>query len=256
MLSFTLSFVSQGLRVSWFVRWVILFELTWIFGVVGMVIESFFFMTTGAVSSILNAFFTILNFLLPGMFVSVMIAVLFRPSQTESVRYSLTTFFSSRNISQWSWRFACALLAYPVIYFSFGLILQPLLRDFFSQGLYELTTPTGGQWIPLQLLRSFFFLLVSLPVVIWWSGSRRRLWLALGSSIFVLTAFLAVFTAYGFPWQMRLFRGLELLADGLAYAGALIILLVREQVEGQKEAENVRKEISPLESEIYKTIHA
>jgi hypothetical protein len=243
ILSLALSFVSINLRVCWFLHWVILFELTWVFGVVGMVIESFFFMTTGAVSSILNALFTVLSFLLPNLFLSGAIALLFRPPGTESFLHSLNTFFSSRNVSQWYWRFASAVLAYPLIYFTFGLIVQPFIKDFYSQGMYELTTPTWGQLIPLQLLRSFIFLLVSLPVVIWWSSSRRGLWLALGFSIFVLTAFMAVITAYWFPWEMRLFHGLELLADGLIYAGMLVMLLGREQVEGQKEAENVRREI-------------
>ena len=243
ILSLALSFVSFNLRVGWFLRWVILFELTWVFGVVGMVIESFFFMTTGAASSILNAFFTVLSFLLPGLFVSVVIAILFRPPQTESFLHGLNTFFSSRNISQWLWRFASALLAYPLIYFTFGLIVQPFIRDFYAQRMYELTTPTWGQLIPLQLTRSFLFLLVSLPVVIWWNGSRRGMWLTLGSSIFALTAFMAVITAYWFPLQMRLFHGLELLADGLIYAGSLVMLLGRKQTEGQKEAENVRREI-------------
>lgn len=242
ILSLALSFVSRGLRVNWFLRWIILAELTWVFGAVGMVIESFFFMTTGAVSSILNALFTVLSFLSPSLFVSGAIAILFRPPQTESFLHSLNTFFSSRNVSQWSWRFVSALLAYPLIYFSFGLIVQPFIKDFYAQGMYELTTPTWGQLIPLQLARSLIFLLISLPVVIWWNGSRRGLWLALGSSIFVLTAFMAVITAYWFPWQLRLFHGLELLADGLVYAGALVMLLGREQAERRKEAENVRKE--------------
>lgn len=244
ILSFALSFVSHNLRLNWFLRWIILAELIWVFGAVGMVIESFFFMTTGAVSSVLNALFTVLSFLLPGLFVSGAIAILFRPPQVESFQLALNKFFSSRNVSQWFRRFGSALLAYPLIYFTFGLIVQPFIKDFYAQGMYELTTPTWGQLIPLQLTRSFLFLLVSLPVLIWWNGSRRGLWLALGSSIFALTAFMAVITAYWFPWQMRLFHGLELLADGLVYAGAVVLLLGREQVEGREEAKDVRKEIS------------
>lgn len=243
IMSLALSFVSFSLRVGWFLRWVILFELAWVFGAVGMVIESFFFMTTGAVSSILNALFTVLSFLLPSLFTSGVIAILFRPSQTESFLHSLNTFFSSKNASQWSWRFVSAFLAYPLIYFTFGLIVQPFIKDFYAQGMYELTTPTWGQLIPLQLGRSFLFLLVSLPVLIWWNGSRHGLWLTLGFSIFALTAFMAVITAYWFPWQMRLFHGFELLADGLVYAGALVILLGRKQAEGRIEAEHIQKEI-------------
>lgn len=236
ILSFALSFISRGLRVSWFVRWIILFELTWVFGTVGMVIESFFFMTTGAVSSLLNAVFTLLNFLAPSLLMSAVVASSFRPHHVESFQNRLKAFLVSRKVSGWMWRMGIALLAYPLIYFAFGLMVQPFVSDFYTRGMYELTIPTWGQLIPLQIVRSFFFLLVSLPVTIWWSGSRRGLWLALGFSIFALTAFMAVITAYWFPWQLRFFHGLELLADALIYAGVLILLFGREQAGLERNA--------------------
>ncbi|HEY3313034.1 MAG TPA: hypothetical protein VGK00_15440 [Anaerolineales bacterium] len=62
-------------------------------------------------------------------------------------------------------------------------------------------------------------------MVAWWRGSRKELWLKLGLSIFILTAFVAVITSYWFPWQLRLFHGLELLAGSLVYAGVLAALL-------------------------------
>jgi len=116
------------------------------------------------------------------------------------------------------------LLAYPLVYFAFGVIVRPFIQDFYATGQFELITPTWGQLIPLQLVRSLLFLVVSLPVIVWWRGTRRGLWLALSGWIFVLTAFMAVIIAYWFPWQMRLFHGLELLADTLVYAGVLTIL--------------------------------
>jgi hypothetical protein len=53
----------------------------------------------------------------------------------------------------------------------------------------------------------------------------------MGVSLFVLTAFMAVITSYWFPWQMRLFHGLELLADAFIYASFLTVLF-RTQREG------------------------
>ena len=100
--------------------------------------------------------------------------------------------------------------------------------DYYTQGLYELTVPTWGQLIPLQLARSVLFLAVCLSVIRWWQGSRRSLWLSLGFSFFVLTAFIAVIMAYWFPWQMRLFHGLELLADAMIYTGVLVFLFKPE----------------------------
>lgn len=230
ILAFALSFVSRNLRVNWLVRWIILAELTWVFGAVGMVLESFFFMTTGAVSSLKNALFTVFSFLLPSLILSFLVAILFKPAQPIEPWFNpLKDHIKRHKLFARFWRGIAAFLAYPLTYFAFGMVVQPFIKEFYATGQFELTVPTWGQMIPLQLVRSLMFLMVSLPVIIWWGGSRRRLWLALGISIFALTAFMAVITAYWFPWEMRLFHGLELLADALVYTWALTLLFSREQ---------------------------
>lgn len=230
ILAFVLSFISRNLRVNWLVRWIILAELTWVFGAVGMVLESFFFMTTGAVSSLINALYTVLNFLLPNLILSFLVAILFKPAQPIELWFNpLKNHIKRQKPLGWFWQGITALLAYPLTYFAFGLLVQPFIQEFYATNQFELTVPTGGQMIPLQMVRSLIFLTVSLPVIIWWHGSRQRLWLVLGFSIFVLTAFMAVITAYWFPWEMRLFHGLELLADGFIYAGVMVLLFKPKQ---------------------------
>lgn len=240
VLAYVLSFVSRNLRASWMVRWLILAELTWVFGVIGMVIESFFFMTTGAVASLVSVLFTMLNFLLPSLFLSVLVATLYKAAEPfEPCLNCLRSYFVVRKIPAWMGITILALLAYPLVYFAFGLMVQPFIQEFYVTGQFELTTPTWGQLIPLQLIRSFMFLSVSLPVIVLWRASRRKLWLVLGLSIFALTAFMAVICAYWFPWQMRLFHGLELLADGIVYAGVLVLLFGREQIEVGERSERI-----------------
>jgi len=227
ILAFVLSFVARKLvvKASW--RWVMLFALTWGIGSVGMVLESMFFMQTGAVSSLETSLVTVLNFLLPSMFLAAALVTLFRPTSAQSVSSDFREFLSNRTGTEWMWRFAAAIAVYPLVYIIFGLLVQPYIMDYYAQGLYELTIPTWGQLIPLQFLRSLLFLLVCLPVLINWKGTRLGLWWGLGLSFFVLTAFMAVITAYWFPLELRLFHGLELLADGLVYVGLLVLLLVR-----------------------------
>jgi hypothetical protein len=225
--------LSRRLQAGRLAHWLLLSLFVWVFAAVGMVLESFFFMTTGAVSSLENALFTTLNFLLPALFLSGMVTSLFRPAPGTV----LAPIFVAPTFQGWLWRAPAALLAYPLIYFSFGLLVQPLIGNFYATGQYELTTPTWGQMIPLQLARSLLFLLVSLPIIARWSGSCRALWLSLGFAIFACTAFMAVLTAYWFPWQMRLFHGLELLADGLLYAGVLTWLFA---VSAQKRLDDPR----------------
>lgn len=226
LLAFTLSFLSRNMSANWLLRWGILFELIWIFGAFGVVLEAFFFMTTGAVSSMSNALFTLLNFLLPAIFLSALVAVLFQPIMAiEPCQHRLQIYAMFYKRSTWMWRIILVLLAYPVTYIVFGLLVQPFIKKFYIAGQYELTIPTWGQLIPLQLTRSVLLLLASAPIMVWWQSSPRKVWLALGSSIFILTAFMAVITAYWFPWQLRLFHGLELLADALVYTGVLVVCL-------------------------------
>ena len=234
LLALALSMISQRLALKDLGRWLILATLTWVVGAVGMVLESFFFMETGAVSSSESTLFTILNFILPSIFLSGMVTLLFRPDQSN-LAFMLPVRFTT---CQWGWRMLGALLAYPLVYIIFGLLVQPFVMDYYTQGLYELTVPTWGQLIPLQLLRSALFLLVCLPVIRWWKGSDRGLWLLLGVSFFVLTAFMAVITAYWFPWQMRLFHGLELLADAMIYIGILVYLFGAQKRVPKSEIKN------------------
>jgi hypothetical protein len=222
ILALPLSFLSRKLTIQPAGKWLILFMLTWGAGAIGMVLESFFFMDTGAVSSINSAMFTILNFVLPSLFLTGAIVWLFPSAADASPKIKMDR-------SGFSWKLAVALAAYPVTYFIFGLLVQPFVMEFYSQGQFELTVPTWGQLIPLQLVRSVLFLLICLPVIRFWNGSRRHLWISLGLSFSVLTGFMAVITAYWFPWQLRFFHGLELLADGLLYIGILVRLFSNKE---------------------------
>ncbi len=223
LLAAILAPLSRHAQAGGLTRWLILSLFVWVFAAVGMVLESFFFMTTGAVSSLENALFTMLNFLLPALLLSGAVIWLFRPAANANQPLS----FAAHSPRDWLWRALAALLTYPLIYFTFGLFVQPLIGDFYAAGQYELTIPTWGQMLPLQLARSLLFLLVSLPLIGFWGGARRTLWLSLGFAIFACTGFMAVLTAYWFPWQMRLFHGLELLSDGLLYAGVLTWLFAK-----------------------------
>jgi len=95
--------------------------------------------------------------------------------------------------------------------------------------MYELAIPSWGQLIPLQMLRSVLFLGICYPVIRGWKGSPLKLWVSLSVTFFFLTAFMAVITAYWFPWRLRFFHGLELLADAAVYIGILIYLFTPDR---------------------------
>ncbi|HOG47956.1 MAG TPA: hypothetical protein PLB78_15105, partial [Anaerolineae bacterium] len=211
ILAVALSFLSQGLDDGWAIRALVLGLFSWAWNSVGMVLEAGVFMTTGAASSGGAMLFTMLNMLLPSLTLAGMVALLFRPdpaqaSQAPGLRGLLTMRPGRESV----WRFAAAIVAFPAIYIACGLLVRPFIEGYYASGAYELASPTWGQIIPLQLARSVLFLLASLPIVAAWRDPSRSLALPLGLAIWVLVAFTAVITAYWFPWQMRLFHGLEL----------------------------------------------
>lgn len=109
LLAFVMSFVSRNLQSNWLVRLIILVELIWVFRVVGMIIKSFFFMTTGAVASLINTLFTTLNFLLPSLFLTALVTFLFQPAAPfEPWVHILRNYFADRKTFAWGWRFIAA----------------------------------------------------------------------------------------------------------------------------------------------------
>ncbi len=79
ILAFGLSFLSYSLRCNWLARWVILEELIWVFSLVGMVLSSSLFTKAGLVHALGNGLYTMLNFLIPSLFLTSVVAILFQP---------------------------------------------------------------------------------------------------------------------------------------------------------------------------------
>jgi hypothetical protein len=116
--------------------WLILFALTWVVGVLGMVLASFFFVETGAIISTGSTRFRILHFLLSSLFLSGIVTLVFRPAKNEQ---QPAPDFSVR---AWAWKLPLVLPAYPLIYITFSFLVQSFVMDYYTQGMYKLTTPT------------------------------------------------------------------------------------------------------------------
>ena len=223
-----LALLAEDLAGSYLVRWLALSLLMWVAYAVNNVIEGAIFSTFGVVSSPQAMLFTALSLLLPTLTICAVIAALFRPqTRGESFSKGLATFTAQFDRAGWAWRLILALLAFPVIYLTFGWMVEPLIRDFYAQGAFGLALPTWGVILPIQFVRSLLFLLVSLPVIVLWRGSRLKLALALGLALFVFVGGFSMLTTYWFSWPLRVFHSLEILADELLYAAALVLLFTR-----------------------------
>jgi hypothetical protein len=159
-----------------------------------------------------------------------LIVLLFRPRhQGERFSVNLSRFLASRSQMAWAWRALAAYLAFPVIYFTFGMAIQPFVVEYYRQQYSLLILPSVGVILAVQAIRSLLFLAASLPVLIAWSGSRPRLAILLGFALFVLVGLFHLIQAYWLPSSLRLVHGVEILSDSLLYAAVLVLLMTRDR---------------------------
>ena len=110
-------------------------------------------------------------------------------------------------------------------------LISPIVLPYYQQGVGQLTLPGWGQILPVLALRSLLFLLICLPVLIAWGLSNGRLFVTLGLALFLLVGGLGMMYATWLVPELRLTHTLEILADELVYAGALVLLLRKHAVQ-------------------------
>ncbi|MEW6754612.1 MAG: hypothetical protein AB1505_27060 [Candidatus Latescibacterota bacterium] len=122
-------------------------------------------------------------------------------------------------------RILAAVVAFPAVYFGFGIIASPLVAEYYRDGVAGLALPAARVILGVELLRGLLFALAVLPVIRAWCGSRRELVRALGLALFVLGATFEIVLAYQLPLVLRVTHTVEILADSLVYAWVLVSLL-------------------------------
>ena len=221
ILAGTLALVSRGLAGGLLLRWLVLAFLSWIVYSLNTYLEAAIFTAYEAASA-----YTLLLQLVAVIFCTGLVAWLFPAAATEvTVRARFRAFVSQYDLRAWAWRIPVALIAFPAAYVVFGLLVRPFVIAFYEQQVAGLTLPGWGEIIPTLFLRSLLFMLACLPVLIVWQGSQQRLFITLGSALFILTGGLYMLQSYWFPLSIRVAHSLEILADSFVYTGALIVLL-------------------------------
>jgi len=222
LLALALAFLSRRLEGGFIVRWLILSLLTWLAYSVNTILETAIFTTLATASS-----FTAVIQFAASLACGAVVAALFRPEGGgQPFAAKVRAFFGPRPWSQWAWRLALAAVVFMPIYLFFGRLVVPFTYEYYREGLVGLTAPGWDQIIPVLFVRSVLFLVASLPVLFAWRESRRSLILCLGFAMFVLVGGMGLIGGYWLPLSIRLFHGVEILADSMVYAWVLVILLV------------------------------
>ena len=213
--------IARRLRGGFWARWLIVAGFA--YGCLGInnTIEAAIFTSIGGWPTLA------VLWLVTCLLVTGLIAGLFRsPAGDEPFGTTVRRFFAARTLGQWVGRFFAAWLAFPTVYFLFGTPVGFLVQDAYRAEAFGLRLPSLPIIIGVQLIRSVIFLLVSLPVLVAWSDSRRRLALTFGLSLFIVLGLYGMIQAYWLPWDMRGIHAVEILVDSLVYGWLLVILLV------------------------------
>jgi hypothetical protein len=213
--------LARRLRGPYWLRWLMLAALCYV--------------CIGVASPLEGAIFTTLDMssvpalaLPPCLLFAAVLALLFQPAgRGDSLAVSVRWFFQGRRPGQWAWRLAAAVCAFPIIYWTFGLMVAPFVMEYYRQGQFALAMPDPAVILATQFARSVLFLAAALPILIMWSGSKRRLILALGLAFYVLVGLFGMIQSYWLAPTLQVLHNTEMFIDSMAYALALTLLLVR-----------------------------
>lgn len=211
--------LSQAAALSFF---------TWVVYALNTAIESLAFTSTTTE----GALFTALSFLPPAILCGTTVVWLFQSAEEGTNTLVLVKeYFNNRKANAWVWRLMLAAIVFVPIYLTFGSLVAPLTAGYFQEGMYGLRMPSQGEIFFILLIRSVLFLLACLPIIIAWQKSKWDLVLSLGFGLFVMVGFLYMFGAYYMPLVVRIPHTIEILADSFAYAGLLVLLLVKRSAK-------------------------
>ena len=215
--------LARTIRAKYLVRCLILAGLTYVCLGLNTPIETAIFTNIGGMQTM------IVFSILPCLMFACVTALLFKPAgKSESFSLHVSRFFSGRSAGKWAWRFVAAVCAFPVIYWTFGMMVAPWVLEYYKQGQFGLTLPGTGVIILVQLLRSSLFFLAALPILIVWSDSRRQLTVLLGFAFFVLVGLFGMIQAYWLAPTLQVLHNIEIFTDSVVYAGILAVLFVRK----------------------------
>ena len=110
----------------------------------------------------------------------------------------IKSYFSSRSMISWVWRFSLVWLMFYILTMIIGLVAYPFTKPYLDDPMNTLgmVIPSMITLFAITQLRSLIYILVTLPFVVFWKSSKKNLFL-----------YLALINVIQYP----------LLGDGLAY---------------------------------------
>ncbi len=118
------------------------------------------------------------------------------------------SYFTSRSIFSWIWRVIVIMLVFYILTMILGIITMPITGHFLEEGL--LKVPSMLTIFIITIFRSFVYILVTLPFIIFWKSSKKELFLYLALIASIIYPILGDGLAYFWPALYRFVDGIVL----------------------------------------------
>jgi len=210
--------VVKGLRASTLGRW----SVAAAFVVVGFSLSTT--IEAGIYSASEGVILKVL-LLLPPCLALAMLQVMFFPVDEELGPEPVEAPARDLDRRAWVWRLAIAALSFPAIYFVFGIIVSPIVMEYYAEGAAGLVLPATGLIVGTQVLRGILHVAIVLLIMRVWCRSRRQLVMALTSAFFVFVMMYDVVLAYEVPVVLIVTHSVEVLADSFVFSWIAVRLL-------------------------------
>lgn len=231
LLSAAMVFLSTGISASRLTRWVVLAA----FLIVGFALSTT--VETSIFSSTEGTLLMIPVLIPPCLLIAGILGLLLNsPSPVLGVGARLASFFPARSWTEWTWRSIVAIAGFPIIYFTFGVLVSPIVAGYYATGTAGLALPRPGLIIRIEFLRGVLHFISIIPLLVLWGKSKRDLVLTLAVSFFAFVFTYDIILANQLPVVLTLVHGLEVLVSSFAYSLLLVLLLFPDRIPVQNMA--------------------
>lgn len=131
----------------------------------------------------------------------------------------MRSYFSSRSVWSWLWRFLLVWILFYIVTMILGIVTLPLTDPYLSDPMNQLgmAVPSMGIILAITQFRSLVYILVILPLLVFWQSGKRSLFLYLSLILIIQYPLLGDGLAYFWPAMYRL-------TDGIVLALQIVIM--------------------------------
>jgi hypothetical protein len=146
--------------------------------------------------------------------------------------------FSSRSTLSWVWRFFLVWILFYIVTMIMGIVTLPFTGQYLDDSVNTLgmVVPSMGTIFAITQFRSLIYILVTLPFIIFWSSSKKSLFLYLALILIIQYPLLGDGLAYFWPAMYRLTDGIVLALQVTIMSWLYVTLLWKGKKSGNGNA--------------------